>query len=297
MVVAPGTADEVRTEYRYDPAGRLQSTTTAASTPLAATTTYSYDAAGRLISEAGPPVGVDPSHHPVEYLYDDAGRLVCLSDESNPTPAADCDPTTGSWFYTYDEAGRVETVRDPEGVITLTEHISVGERRVTAAHGTPDAATTTYLYGRLSRLTTEISPEGLETHFGYDADGNRTTTVLGPDPADESRTTTSVFDKMGRVVEQLGPVGAVDADGAAVRSRSTTIYDKAGRLIETTEGAGEDMTRTWFRYDDAGRLRFEIVDSMATRPTTTRPRSIRPNGTRRIGWWSTPTPRRGGSIR
>jgi RHS repeat-associated protein len=257
MVVAPGTSDEVRTEYRYDTAGRLSATTVAPGTPLAATTTYAYDAGGRLVSEAGPLVGVDPAHHPVEYRYDLAGRLVCTSDQSNPTSAQDCDATTGSWFTTYDDAGRVESVRDPDGVVTLTEYVSVRERRVTVAHGSSDAATTTYRYGPLGRLQAVIDPVGVTTQYCHDIDGAVVAVIEGltstngePDLVDCGdipsgvRATVTELDRLGRVTS------VTDSSGVVTGFR----YDRAGRQthIVTAQGtSAEHVTET--TYDGAGR--------------------------------------------
>lgn len=57
-----------------------------------------------------------------------------------------------------------------------------------------------------------------------------------------------------------GPQGDVDEDNDAVRAHTHYEYDDADRVTETVEGDGADARRSWTRYDDAGRVQYEITD-------------------------------------
>ena len=70
-------------------------------------------------------------------------------------------------------------------------------------------------------------PLGLQTIYGYDSDGNRSTVK---DPM--SRVTTTAFDAMNRPTVVIDPLG----------NRTTTTYDGDGEVIEVTDPMGRATT-------------------------------------------------------
>ena len=293
LITTMTDADGVRTELRWDPARRLLLSTTTdpdATVPGALTTYFAYDAAGRQRVQRTPE-GIETwSEH------DTAGRLTATVGPVR-VPGRTCDARTcdfptapptgpteryehwadGSLRTRVDQAGkrwehRTDLVAGGGWTTTDTEPDG-DERKATydaAGHllsetvGDPDApaelATTTYDYGTLGRLQRVTTPEGVQTHYRYDDDGNRTAEVRGPNPTDPAHTTTSIYDLRGRLTEVLGPVGDTDANGTPTRSHLRYGYDGADRMTVKVDGDGAAAARTWYRYDPAGRLRFAIID-------------------------------------
>jgi RHS repeat-associated protein len=278
MTVAPGTADEMRTENSYDSAGRLFSTIQGAGTADAATTTYAYNAAGDLVSATGPLVGVVAGHYPTEYRYDLAGRLVCVSDASNATTAANCDATNASWFYEYDNAGRQITEQDPDGNVTETDYVTAEETTITTGAGTSEAASTSVISGVMGRRIASVDPAGVASQWCYDLDGNVVAEFRGleldgaGDPVLVNCAGTGPsavlevvreYDRLGRVVSE------VDDRGVTAEYR----YDLAGRVTHRISAAGTaEEAVAEYRYDDAGRLETELSP---------------PPNTASFDWWDT----------
>ncbi len=269
------TSAGVTTTLTYDPAtGQVGSATTEG----AGTTTYLYDAQGRPVEVRDPLYDPSGGHHARSFGYDAAGRLLWVSDESNP----DADGPTGpdghlpSVSYTYRPDGQVATettlVDAGTAATTTAAHAYDSAGRLvstTVAAGSADAATTTYDHGPLGRLEKITDPTGVVTQLCYDADGNQIRQVLGatsspcgPTPPAGTQVSATAYDLLGRVSCEAGADVAATATYAASGELDCTSagitrysYDPAGRVTRVTryaDTAAESVTES--SYDPTGRL-------------------------------------------
>ncbi len=239
------------------------------------TTTTLVDAGGRTVRVIDPLAGVDaPGHGSARTVYDDLGEPVLSVDEAGAETTTEvryatdrmvprdleepcgCDPVLG--WAEPSEVGSVVTTTDPDGVVSEARYSHNGdliEERVTDGSAVPQV--TRHTYGPLGRLVqtevdagTPADPTTVVTTYGYDANGNPTQTTHGPTLGAVDRTTTLTYDRLGRVVEELGP------EGDAERHHVVFTYDDMGRKVTETTAAS-DVTAaamsTW-RYDEAGRV-------------------------------------------
>jgi RHS repeat-associated protein len=210
---------------------------------------------------------------------------------------------------TWDGNGNKETAIDAEDRVTRFAYDAanrLGSR--TDAFGTPDAATTTFAYDgvgnvleekdaraallggpwsakrtydALNRLETETDGEGNVTTYGYDPEGNRTSTT---NP--KLQTTTTTYDELGKPLDITQPppkqgdpspvtrfrydenrnlVRMEDADGRVTK----LDYDELNRLFRTTrDPGGLDLTTTTTDFDEDGHpLRILEANGEVTRQT------------------------------
>ncbi|MCB1031815.1 MAG: RHS repeat protein, partial [Acidimicrobiales bacterium] len=288
-----GTANPGRVTYfGYDSAGRLQ----VRRDPSGVETWTVHDAAGNITTQIGPvavsrtacalPATVcsfssQPTSPSKSWVYNLDGSVRSFTDElGNVTTTAITYPSGG---------GRIETVSapthgdSPTNPSSMTKTVTVStynrfDRLTSQVVGDPDKAsllaTTSFAYDPLGRLHTQSRRVGgsspdLVTSYAYDADGNQTVTAMGSDPTNTDRQLSKQrYDLRGRLVEQWGPTGDSSAPASvtgagtalAVRTHETFTYDNADRLLAQTSGDGADQHQTFYRYDDAGRLRYVIVD-------------------------------------
>lgn len=238
LVTKETDADGVVTAYSYDASRRLQSTTVAPGTPLAATSSQTYDAAGRVLTRT------NPLNQTVTYVYDANGRL-----------QSETDPLSHSTSYTYDAAGRVLTKTDATGKVTTNTYDSSGRLATTTS---PRGLTTTFGYDTLGQHTSTTHPGGATTETAYGILGRPTSTT---DELD--RVTTYSYNRDGNQTFTLDPTGAsygnaydfttgrpstfIDGNGRG----AGTFYDTAGRVSMTTT-IGDATTN--HQYDGAGRV-------------------------------------------
>ncbi|XUM02221.1 RHS repeat-associated core domain-containing protein [Streptomyces venezuelae ATCC 10712] len=186
------------TNYTYDQAGNLL-TTTLPTTP-AVTETRSYDRAGLLASisegagarrftrdDSGRVIAEtlrtgDTTGPAKRYAYDDAGRLTRVCTDTDETES--CLPGGEGESYTYDKAGNRLTATSGTSVTTHTydeadqlTRITTGTTVTTLTYDadgnqTKDASGT-YTYDPLGRMSSAAVGTDAYT-FAYDADGNRT---------------------------------------------------------------------------------------------------------------------------
>ncbi|EYT82199.1 hypothetical protein CF54_14865 [Streptomyces sp. Tu 6176] len=188
------------TDYTYDQAGNLL-TTTLPTTP-AVTETRTYDRAGRLASISEGTGGAtrqftrdgsgrvtaetlktgDTTGLPKRFAYDDAGRLTRACTDATETES--CLPGTQGERYTYDKAGNRLT--STSGTTVTTHTYDAADQLTASTTGTTvtipayDAdgnqtkdATGTYAYDALGRM--KSATIGTDDYsFVHDADGNRT---------------------------------------------------------------------------------------------------------------------------
>lgn len=291
ITVAPGTADEMKTAFEYDAAGRMTrrheayGTSAGGGSPGVTTTAYTYDAAGRPVDVFDPiayldwfvntPDAWEGTHYAQSTGYDTAGRVKWTSDATNPYVGTTGYPTvehqyfpdgqiewtrtytdlsTGDYTqtsYTYDAEGDLDTVVEGDG-------------------GTDGATTTDYDYGTLGRLEdVTVDPDGtassgdeIETSFVYDVDGNQVQRITA------EGTWATGYDYRGRVICEADPGDAkaylpdgnlactdLPSDGIDPTWTVAYTYDDQGRRETETRAPGEtEEVETSFTYDDAGRL-------------------------------------------
>lgn len=270
----------------YDLAGNISSHTNANGN----TTYYYYDSANRLIqtddgwgwSYGG--IGSRPTY----YNYDDAGNRIAVFT------MPDGESMAGT-RYRYDRNGRVIQEYSIQNTLLFTiangwyyggsytshHYDALGNdiRSIDAMEN----ITTRYFDGSGHKLA-ELSADNVLTEWQYDAFGNavaqtvymtrladlETSPNLRPTaPAGESRTTTTEYDVMGRVVRAIYPAIDVTSISVAPNNSPTAIvaqtlpeerviYDVFGNIAESIDKAGH---HTYSFYDIAGRC-LAKVDSM-----------------------------------
>ena len=226
--------------YEYDETGNVVSETD----PLGFTKTYTFDANGNTLSKT------DPLGNVTTYTYN-AGDL--LLSEKNPLG--------NTTSYTYNQFGQVLTQTDPMGGIITSTYDGDGNRlTITDEEGNFKSFT----YDGAGNLLTEKDPLGHVTSYSYDAFGNQTGTknALGfitsftyddngrmtgksmmrtTSSGAETFTTEYQYDKTGKTVKVVDPLGNFIATG----------YDATGKKIYSEDKNGH---RTSYAYDDAGNL-------------------------------------------
>ncbi|MFW6695845.1 DUF6531 domain-containing protein [Streptomyces sp. MAR4 CNX-425] len=280
------------TETSYDPLGRIKTVTA----PDGGTTSYTYDTAGNVKTRT------DANNHTTTYSYSDAHQLTSVTDPLNRTvtygydadgnrttatnargstattaydalgrpTAVDYSDTTPDVRTTYDAVGNRTKVTDGTGTRTFT-YSPVGRLKTASVPGLTAGFTYTYNDAGLRAKTN--SPSGTATTYGYDADGNRTTSVTN------NLTTSYTYDANGNLKDTTLP--------AANGYTENRTYNAAGRLTDIASSkngtvlsgwhavldlAGQptriDNARTgksaYYTYDDAGRLLTECTSTTQT---------------------------------
>ncbi len=215
-------ANGLVTDMVYDPRQRLTSRTVGGET-----TVYNYDGVGQLKKVTLP----DNSY--LEYNYDGAHRLNEIKDSLN-----------NRVVYTLDNMGNrtKEEYADPSNQL---------------------ARTRTRVYDALNRLQRDIggeTPSSQITQYGYDNNGNQTSTL---DPL--SRTTTQSYDALNRLMQVVDPFNGAaaptkyeyDAQDNLTKvtdpKNLSTVYVYNG-FNELTSQTSPDTGATGFTYDAAGNL-------------------------------------------
>jgi RHS repeat-associated protein len=210
-------------------------------------TTYTYDAAGRMLTEARPdPDGAGPRTAPVTTnAYDEVGNLASVTDANNHDTE-----------YTYDTAGRVLTVEGPDGGLTSYTYDEAGN---VLTRTDDNDHTTSFTYDDAGRLVTETSPDpdgpgpkaSAVTTYTYDPNGNRVT-VTDPNgnatPATGDGVTTYGYDRANR------PTSINYSDTTA---DVTFTLDAVGNRLTMVDGSGSE-TRT---YDNLSRVKTVVRGS------------------------------------
>ncbi|WP_332819384.1 AHH domain-containing protein [Sphingopyxis sp.] len=245
MVDARGQATSVTEEQR-----RLSG-----STVQNLTSSRSYNAFGDVVSET------DAAGAATSYAYNNIGRMI---RSEGPTVEITLENGAKQWvkpaqdFY-YDASGRLVATRDANG-----SYAAGG----TSGNGTSKAANSGNLtrlallagtgYGGSEALVTQqTAADGGVRQTKYDVHGDARTLI------DEiGRTTTQLFDGMGRVTQVTHASGLTDYyayDGLGQRIKhwnsflgsgevETTDYDTQGRVIKT-RAFGGDITNTSYAWD------------------------------------------------
>jgi RHS repeat-associated protein len=263
------------TEYAYDADGQKVSETEPGYTPPGSstatypTTVWTYDALGDVTSVA------EPDGQTTSTLYDQLGDVAQVTD-----------PDNGTTDYTYDTNGDKLSTTDPTGAQTQATYDWMG-RQLTSTqlerYPAPQSLTTTDSYAPTTGnpegafLSSEQTPDGVTTSYGYDNLGEMTsqTDAVG-------NTTKYAYDFTGQPYTTTYPDGThtetdYDAEEAPVAQKtfdssdhqltlSSTVYDGDGNVLSTTDPNGYSTT---FTYDASGQVSQEVQPVSAGSSITT----------------------------
>ena len=269
--------------YTYDEAGNLITLTY----PGGKTLAYAYDALNRLVlvtdwagretayiyDPRGLPTRIDlPNGTAVEYDYDDAGRLISLSNLKETQNII-------SYTYLLDPNGSiVEETSDPAftpDLQPLVSNFSYGaDNRLITVDGAPVTydlngnmlvkGGITYQYDYENRLKSVVGPEGT-WEYAYDAKGNRTsikhngterrflvnpngaTSLLAEYDANNNLLSYYVYGK--------GLLYKIDADG----NPNYYHYNSTGHTVAVTDADGAVVSR--YSYAPFGGLLTRVESS------------------------------------
>ena len=221
-------------------------TSTGPRTDLTQTTSYSYYSNGDLQSVT------DALGHTTTYLsYDGSGRVTSLQDANGLTTTLTYTPR--GWLasrsvggsvtaFTYMPYGEVQTVTDPDGVVT------------------------TFGYDTAHRLTDITDAQGNDIHYTLDATGHKTAEQI-------STASGTVVHSLSRSYNALGQITAV-IDGLSqtvFNAGYSDSYDANGNLVHTADGRGIQRQQS---YDALNRLvstidNYNGTDTATANTTTT----------------------------
>ncbi|MGY2224927.1 RHS repeat-associated core domain-containing protein [Pseudomonas gingeri] len=207
----------VVTTLTYTPQGWLASSTIAG-----ATTQYTYSAVGNLTQIT------DPDGRFLAYAYDDARRLIAVSNALGETQS-----------FTLDAMGNRTSsqIKDGSGALTRQQQRT---------------------YDELGRLLTQVGASGQITRYAYDLNDQLTQQTDA-----RSHTTTRAFDALGRIVQVTDPQGGITAQAYNPDDKLTQLvdprgvstqytYDAEGRVLQIQSPDGGTVN---FAYDEAGNVK------------------------------------------
>ncbi|MGW2058633.1 DUF6531 domain-containing protein [Streptomyces sp. NPDC001840] len=283
--------------YDWDSHGRLTKRTL----PGSRTQSYTYDDDARLDTTTlhGGGLATDTK---LTYTYDPAGELKTTTRTGGPTTSRE-----------YDQAGQLTKLTHSLGSKTLVEqsvawnktgapdHITTtrGDKTTTALYTYDDAGAVTGIC--LPASGTECTATSPSTAYGYDANGNRTSTTTTNTADDKSTTyaydkddrpttettgtavTTYTYDANGNLATKVSPSGTRTFDyrldgnlaGATLEDgrNVTYAYDESGNRTSRTVNGTTDAT---WRWDTLGGLAVRLDEKTVGGATVHQ-------------WWNDPT--------
>ncbi|HEX8029248.1 MAG TPA: LysM peptidoglycan-binding domain-containing protein [Vicinamibacterales bacterium] len=271
------------TRYEYDKLGRRTAEVTddaGNADDLKLTRTYVYDLAGRLASST------DWTGARTLYAYDDANRLVYQVD-----------PMGAVRYTEYDGEGRERRVTRLATPLTAANLTALGTQptvaQITALRVTVPAKdeVTGRVFDKDGRVQFSVDAMGTVTEFRYDGAGRVKQQIAyatpvtpaawmdagaaAPAGSADDRVTSTLYDDLGRATTVVDAEGGITvlAYDAAGNLRQKTAYarvaDAAKMQALRTAGSGWNASTlgaplthaqdriTNYRYDTAGRLRYE----------------------------------------
>ena len=201
-------------------------------------TTFTYNSTHGLVTIKDPR-GIQP----VRYEYDDAGRLVSITDAFGKVINIARDPNV-----------RQEVSTDRLGNTTIYEYNARGE---IVRSTNPLGHVVTRTYDSKGNMLSETDELGKVTAYTYDASGNRLTTT---DPL--GNITRMTYNTRGQVLTVTDPRGGItthtyDTKGNltsvkdALGFTATNVYDAKGQATSITDALGNTST---YVYDAAGNI-------------------------------------------
>ena len=205
------------------------------STVAGSTTSYTYDGIGNITRVTSP----DGSY--LQYTWDQANRLVAIEDALANRMEWDLDAADNRTATRY---------KDPSGTIRLNQ---------------------SQQYDELSRLIKTLYAVSGEASYGYDKNGNRTTSV---EPG--GATTTSAYDALDRLIRSTDANNGVTVYGYDDLDHMTTVTDPAGNTTTYTVNGFGDVLQ--LQSPDTGTTTY-TVDAAGNRTSETDARGVTVNYT------------------
>jgi len=255
------------TQYTYNQLG-LKASQTNPAAPVnggAAATqaaTYTYDPLGQMTAQTDPTGAVDEATY--NYLGYMQSATSVVRDPLEPTDAA-LDTNDVTEFST-DAAGDETSVSTPDEVATGQNPLPALETAVYNPLGEPTSTTdatgdtTTYTYGLAGALKTVVDPgAGTTQHITYDAAGRETEIWQAATPTSPNQTwTTYGYDNDGNVTSSTDPDGyttgyTYDGDNDLVKqvqpvSATSSITTQYGYNAENQEVGSIDGNQNSTQY-------------------------------------------------
>lgn len=255
-------AEGNRSENDYDTVYNLTASTDA----NGFTTQYSFDAVNRVIDVT------DAEGGKTSYTYDAAGNRLSLTNAN------------GHAVITQDDAYNL-SVRQQLGFVDINgDAILAANLTQVQKDALLETFTAHYEYDNRQQLIKEISNDDTVTAYQYDKTGNSTSVTLAYGTV-EAQTTTYVYDKNDRLIEQTNAIGnglissdtteyrelrtslgytaelalltAAEKDELLALYTSKTAYDENGNAVRTTDALGR---ATEYVYDANNRV-TDIIDA------------------------------------
>jgi YD repeat-containing protein len=178
----------------------------------------------------------DALGHTESYAYDGPGNKLRFTNKKGSV-----------WTYTYDAAGRLETETSPAVSLTTLGEVA-------------------------GNLTAGSAVDGaIVTHFDYDGLGNLSSRTEAYGRVNEQRTTSYVYDAMGRQVRVIYPAVSVYSEGAAalaangatgLAERVETLHSQATNNALFSQTFYDALGNAVINIDVAGNVSHKIYDTM-----------------------------------
>ena len=181
---------------------------------------YKHNAAGQITN------AIDALTNIFAREYNSAGDLVKSTDPLGPVTE-----------HQYDSAGRKYLTIYPGGTISSNAYDSAGNVASSALIGGTMVNLTQYSRDALGRVITTTDALGNITSNTFDMAG-RTVRITYPDQSCQE----TVFDLLGNVVEQIGPVPAGASQAEKDTATTSNSYDLLNRLVSTTDPESRTTT-------------------------------------------------------
>lgn len=253
--------------------------------------TFAYDSANHLTSVA------DPSGNAYAFTVGDTLTSVTQPDsgvwrytyDANSFMLTKTDPLGNVTGYAYDDQHRVTTATDPEGKVRSIAYPQNIDNIKSTNFTEKDGGVWNYSYDTTSGyLLSKTDPQGGTTSFGYDANGNRTSTT-NPEGTSTSatydgtgnmltstdalgQTTGYAYNGFGQVTGITDPQGGTTAYAYDTKGNLTALIDPTGAITKYAYDAKGNITKitdpaglvTSFTYDATGNLATVTDSSGAT---------------------------------
>lgn len=216
------------TAFQYDWRGNL----TRITHPDGAFRQFAYNAHSKKTSET------NELNHTTTFTYSEYLQVATITDPLNRTTAFEYGREPGCGTCNY--LPTLSRITLPSGKITARHYDRSGKMTSeTVAVGTPDAATTDWIYGINGMPEQFTDPRGKITTYTYDLLNRRTSET---DPL--NHTTTWTYDAVGNVL------ATTRADASVI----TQTFDVMDRLTSSTNSKNETTTYTYHAEDSLASL-------------------------------------------
>jgi RHS repeat-associated protein len=230
MLISSTDPKERTTTYDYDRLGRLSKVTQPDPNPEdynpAPATEYTYDGVGNLRFVTGPIYGQQ-----TERTYDNANRLTEVLEPN------------GTTLYAYDDAGRLLSLTDPDLNVTTWQYDALG--RVTSETNELED-TRSFQYDRAGRVTESVDRLGRMIQNDYNFFDQVTEERWYDDEESLLRTLHYHYDDAGQLVDADDPAASYGytPDGLGRTQTETQSFSGFSPLITYDQKFNDDSTVT-----------------------------------------------------